>query len=439
MVQKLKIQDILKSINKKVEEQIKDDLKFDLRSSGKITVLNFILSFFAMFEGNKKMTLNWWSIQLGIIIGDIVSKQAISSKFYNRHLSHIENILKESLSLKIEELNEKGVLDNYLFSSFGKVLLRDSVCFNLHDSLANIYAGSGKGSTARLQTAYDLKSRSYTYFELGSFRRNDQKAAGDILPYLNKGDLVIQDLGYQSFKIYGLIMKRGAFFLTPWSYGTIITDIDTGERINLLALLKKKGQIDKIIILGVRDQVKVRIVAKRVSPKVAAERKRKARKDRNKSANHSKEYYKMLEWDIRVTNVPKDIWSLDEVLLAYRLRWHIEIIYKAWKSSLSMNKKAVHKMDANKCKMIFYLMLLYAVINCQVKYCYFLIKIKERYKNKDLSILKFYNFAQEFRKYVEDNLESEELLNLVMKKCCYDKRYKRKNNEQLLFCQPNTS
>lgn len=439
MVQKLKIQDILKNINDKVEEQMVHHLKFDIRDSGKINVLNFILSFFTMFEQNKKLTLNLWAIQLGFIIDDIVSKQAISSKFYNRHLNHIENILRESLILKIEQLDDKAVLDNKLFTSFGKVLLRDSVCFKLHDSLADVYAGSGKNATARLQTVYDFKSRSYEYFELCPYRRNDQKAAGDILSCLGKDDLVIQDLGYQKFEVYRQIMDKGAFFLTAWSYGTIIMDIDTGKRIDLLALLKKEGHIDKRVKMGATDQLEVRIVAKRIAPKVAAERKRKARKDHKKSTNHSNDYYKMLEWDIRVTNVAKETWTLEEVLLAYRLRWHIEIIYKAWKSSLNMNKKAVHKMDASKCQMIFYLMLLYAVVNCQVKYCYFLIKIKERYKNKELSILKFYNFVQEFRKYIEDNLESEYLLNLVVKKCCYEKRHRRKNNEQLYHYQTNTS
>jgi len=318
-------------------------------------------------------------------------------------------------------------------------LVRDSVCFNLHDSLASVFTGSGKGSTARLQTAYELKSRSYEYFKLCSYRENDQKAAGDVLPYLEKNDLVIQDLGYQSFKVYGQIINKGAFFLTAWSYGSIIMDIDSGERIDLLALLKKEGQIDRMVKLGAIDQLKVRIVAKKIAPKVAAERKRKARKDHKKSTNHSNNYYKMLEWDIRITNVPKETWTLEKVLLAYRLRWHIEIIYKAWKSSLNMNKKAVHKMNASKCKMIFYLMLLYAVINCQVKYRYFLIKIKQRYENKDLSIVKFYNFAQEFRKYIEGNLESEHLLYLVVKHCCYEKRNKRKNYEQLFYYQANTS
>lgn len=439
MVQKIKVQDILKNINDKVELQMIHRLKFDIRASGKIDVLNFILSFFTMFEGCKKLTLNSWAIMLGFIIEAQVSKQAISTKFYDRHLNHIKNILTESLSLQIEELNEKAVLSNELFASFNKVLLRDSVCFKLHDSLSDVFEGSGKGSTARLQTAYELKSRSYEYFKLCSFRENDQKAAGDILLYLKRDDLVIQDLGYQNFKNYNQIMEKGAFFLTGWSYGTIIMDIDSGKRINLLALLKKKGEVDRMVKLGATDQLKVRIVAKRIAPKVAESRKRKARKDHRKSINHSKEYYKTLEWDIRITNVPEEIWTLEEVLLAYRLRWHIEIIYKAWKSSLNMNKKAVHKMDTSKCKMIFYLMLLYAVINCQVKYCYFFIRIKQRYDDKNLSILKFYNFAQEYRKYIEDNLESEYLLSLIVKHCCYEKRSKRKNHEQLFYYQANTS
>lgn len=438
MVQKLKIQDILKSTNKKVEAALLESPKFDIRSSGKITVLNFIESFFKMFEENKKLTLGNWSIQLGFQIEDLVSKQAISEKFYDRHLNHIKCILSESLSLKIAALNQKTNLDNDLFKSFNKVLLRDSVCFKLHESLSDAIPGSRNGAMARLQTAYDLKAQWYEYFTLCSYRDNDQKAAADILDYLDEDDLVIQDLGYQNFSVYRQIVEKGAYFLTPWSYGTILLDIDSGERIDFLRLLKEKGELDMQVKLGVTEQLEVRIVAQKLSEQVAARRKRDARKHQKSCTNHSKEYYEFLEWDIRITNVGEEIWTCDEVMLAYRLRWHIEIIYKAWKSSLNMDKKAVHKMNANKCKMYFYLMLLYAIINCQVKYCYFKIKLAERYPDKQLSILKFYNFVQEFRKKIEEYQDPEYILNLVVKHCCYEKRKKRKNHEQLLNYQYNT-
>lgn len=439
MIQELKIQNILNNLNSKVKRESKEMAKFDIRDAGKIDVLNFILSFFTMFEENKKLTLSGWAIQLGFMIEGFVSKQAIGEKFYDRHLSHVKSLLTESLSLQLEDLNEKTNLDNQLFKSFKKVFLRDSVCFKLSASLADAFPGSGKGATARIQTVYELKSQVYEYFQLCSYRDNDQKAAADILPFLKKGCLVIQDLGYQCFDVYRQINKKGAFFLTRWSYGTILLNVVSGKRIDLLALLKKEGQIDMLVKLGATDQIEVRIVAKKVSQQVAEKRKRDAKRNQKKGTNHSPRYYKLLEWDIRITNVSKEIWTSDEVLLAYRLRWHIEIIYKAWKSGLNMDKKAIHKMSENKCTMFFYLMLLYAIVNCQVKYCYYRNKINQEYPDKDLSILKFYNFAQEFRKKIEEHKDSEYILKLVNKYCCYEKRKKRKNHEQLFNYQTSTS
>src|SRR5690606_39172859 len=82
-----------------------------------------------------------------------------------------------------------------------RVLVADSTVIGLPASLACEFPGASNqtGQTqaaARIQTVLDLLTGTFVAFQLGSFRDNDQKAAGWIPDLLGAGDLVLRDLGY---------------------------------------------------------------------------------------------------------------------------------------------------------------------------------------------------------------------------------------------------
>lgn len=71
---------------------------------------------------------------------------------------------------------------------------------------------------------------------------------------------------------------------------------------------------------------------------LANERRRKARANRDRRLSPSPAHLFLLGWNIFVTNVPVAVWSPKTLLGIYRLRWRIEMIFKAWKSRLGFRQ-----------------------------------------------------------------------------------------------------
>ena len=178
---------------------------------------------------------------------------------------------------------------------------------------------------------------SFIHFSLRSFTDNDQSASPSIVEYLNKGDLVIRDLGYSCLKVFEEIINVGANLLSRVKYGTTIYD-QNGQQLDWLKLLKKKSSLDKEVLMGIKHKIPVRLVIIPLPAHIVEQRVRKAKKDRDKRLNHSDLYYKWLAYSIYITTVSKKIWSPQEVDKVYRNRWQIEIIFKTWKSNFKMQE-----------------------------------------------------------------------------------------------------
>jgi hypothetical protein len=187
----------------------------------------------------------------------------------------------------------------------------------------------------KIQACYDLLSQSFVHFSLSSYRRNDQAASPDVLSLLRAGDLIVRDLGYFVSEVFEKIALAQAYFLSRLRMGVSLWEADGCTPVNLLALLRKSGQWDGQFCMGA-NKVPVRLVAIRLPMAVAAERRRKARQERDRRCPPSAERLALLDWEIFITNVPRTIWSAREVGRIYGLRWRIETIFKSWKSHFAM-------------------------------------------------------------------------------------------------------
>jgi hypothetical protein len=109
-------------------------------------------------------------------------------------------------------------------------------------------------------------------------------------------------------------------------------------------------------VLGKRERLPVRLIARRVSAEQAQRRRRSANRDKALKAKgvrrpnekrraggtkqkwHSKRNktgkarLQLLGWTILITNVPRARLSLEEALVLARCRWQIELLWKLWKS-----------------------------------------------------------------------------------------------------------
>lgn len=88
------------------------------------------------------------------------------------------------------------------------------------------------------------------------------------------------------------------------------------------------------------ERVPVRLVALPVPEEVANLRRHKAKisAQRRRRSPPGAEHLFLMAWNLFVTNVPAATWRPKILVLVYRLRWRIEIIFKTWKSHLGLRQ-----------------------------------------------------------------------------------------------------
>lgn len=378
-------------------------------------------------------TFSGWAEQISVLCGKVVSKQSV----FDRLTDHTVVFSRQLLESKLKQWYEPPVVST-LFKAFKNVFLHDSTTLALPDKLAKVFPGNySKGkykAVARIQAVYNLSQNTFAHFELASFCDNDQGASGLILGHIGKGDLVIRDLGYFVLDVFEQIKERGAHFLTRKHYGVNLYDINSGQKIDLCSLLKKRTYVDTEVSLGKANRINVRLVAVPLSENIVAERKRKAKNDRDKRLNHSKEYYELLGYAIYLTTIDQSVWSPEDIVKAYRLRWRIEIIFKSWKSHFNI-QRLIHRQCNNKIiiESMIYMMLIFITLFQTVWYTYFEKRIYNKYK-KYISLLKLAKFiTKNIEMILIRSIELLELEKYIEKYCTYESRKGRINSAEQYY------
>ena len=416
-----------KFFDKSVINKIGKRSGFVQRKSRKISAYHFVVGFI-MSCCNGKNTFCEWAIQIGLLSGKRVSKQGVFERLHKGATAFAKQLLEQAL------LHKAGKdFTSDLFEVFGKVLLQDSTTLRLPQVLSGIFPGNQtrgeQKAIARIQSILDIKAMKFINFSLGAFTQNDQSASGSIMGKVNKGDLVIRDLGYFALTTFESLIKAEVHFVSRLRYG--VTIATQQENLILLKdLLKQKHGVDRWVLIGSEKKIWVRLLMIPVPPQQVAEKIRKAKQDRDARLNHSKEYYRWLGFNVYITTVDKDVWNAPQVYKAYRVRWQIEIIFKSWKTGFNL-QHILHEGCTNehRVRVTIFLMLLYMCLFMQKMYVRYK-KIIERRTNKTISLLKL-------SLYINKNIRevltiSDKLLKeIIVLHCCYDKRSDRINMTDL--------
>ena len=78
----------------------------------------------------------------------------------------------------------------------------------------------------------------------------------------------------------------------------------------------------------------MRLIAVKLPPNVAAQRRQKRKNNRDKRLRYTKRAKFLLGYEIFVTNLDKERFDASQLLSFYGLRWRIEILFKAFKQHL---------------------------------------------------------------------------------------------------------
>ena len=279
-------------------------------------------------------------------LGLDVTSTAVENRFTPQLVGFLRAVLERTV-LRVLAASPQTV---DLLNKFTSVRIGDSSTIALPDELADQFPGCGgilrAGLAAmKIHLLWDFLTGSILQLRITPGRASDatNPIAQEVAP---AGSLSLFDLGYFCLDRFQNLTRAGAFWISRLQHGTSVFDAQ-GQPLALLQYLRQQtgsGPIDVSILLGVSHRMPCRLIALRVPQEVADRRRQKAYVKAQKHGRvPSREYLEWQDWTIFVTNCEPELLTWEAVVVLYRARWQIELMFKLWKSR---NRLATHRAGA---------------------------------------------------------------------------------------------
>ena len=268
-------------------------------------------------------------------MGMDVSEAAIKKRFSQK----LVDFLREALETAVKKTMAVASPSSSLLNKFTGVFIGDSTSFTLPEELADEFPGCGGKSESgraalKIQVLWELITGAIVFFELEPGRKSDAKSpiAQVSAP---PGSLSVFDLGYFSLERFRTLSETKRCWISRLQYGTKVLDCK-GRPLSLLEFFRKhpgSGPVDVSVLLGEKERLPARLIAVRAPQEVANGRRRAVRQKAQKDGRtSSREYLEWQDWTIFVTNCESEKLTWKEIVVLYRARWQIELLFKLWKS-----------------------------------------------------------------------------------------------------------
>jgi hypothetical protein len=291
-------------------------------------------------------------------LGVSVSSQAVEQRFGTESAALLREVLQEAVG---EVLSSEASAPE-LLSRFNGVYVQDGTVISLPAEWRDEWRGCGGStpeaglSSLRVQVRLDLAQGGMQGPWLQEGRAAERSGEAHEAP-LPQGCLYNVDAGYFTLTEMRAHGKAGCYWLTAANAGTLLID-ERGQCWDLVSFLgaQRGDEVDVQVLLGKRERLPVRLIARRVSPEQAERRRKSAnravegkgkgvqrpnartrraagdkRQRQRKHKKTGKARLQLLGWTILITNVPQQMLSVDEALVLARCRWQIELCWKLWK------------------------------------------------------------------------------------------------------------
>ncbi len=253
-----------------------------------------------------------------------------------RCTSAAAGFLESLLSAAVAVLVRAETVAIPLLERFTAVELLDASTIVLPDGLGPWWPGCGGSSptntsaSLKIHVRYDLCSGSLRGPLLTDGRTHESTTPLQTAP-LPRGSLRLADLGYFCLRVLAAIAAEGSYFLSRMHRTTAVFTTE-GQRRRLLDLLGPNPSYDLSVQLGCTQRLPVRLLAVRVPPEVANQR-RRAVKAAARTHGHTATAQSLAwaDWTLLATNAPANLLSLSEALVLLRARWQLELLFKLWK------------------------------------------------------------------------------------------------------------
>lgn len=267
-----------------------------------------------------------------------LSAPGLFQRFTPESAEFFRRLLEE---LVAHQIRAEETAPTRLLKQFQAVILEDSSVINLPQELSVIWKGCGGHpgvgeSAVKLYVWWDVLGGHLDGPRLTDARCNDRKSPfpGSSIP---AGALYLADLGFFGLpRLQGLMQRQGrvkGYVITRLLHRTHLY-LRNGHRLELRGILPQKvGEAREMgVLVGKTARVPMRLILVRVPKKVGNQRRKQLTEDaREHGREPSEELLYLADWTILLTNVPRRMLSLPEVLVLARLRWQIERLFRLWK------------------------------------------------------------------------------------------------------------
>jgi hypothetical protein len=283
-----------------------------------ISPLEFVVSFVFCYLGDSKdFSLEAIRREMKSNLDQDISRSAFWERLSRKRL---KNFLSKVVGELMINLATSVSVGSHIASRLGvtDILLVDSSTITLKDGAKNKYPGTGSAAGIKWHACFSLMTGLMKWFQLTPSSTHDRQCIPDIKQLVGK--LIIVDLGYYDFGLFFKIQEAGGFFLSRLKSNAVVyvkeivqglSEEHVGRSLLSINFNKKMGTIIEVIIEKVHDQDT--LVCRAVG-----------------FWNPSEKRY---HWYMtNLTALASLIYPL------YRLRWQIELIFKACKNSLNANQ-----------------------------------------------------------------------------------------------------
>lgn len=317
---------------------------FIKRSSSKFTGFEFLTTMIIASNDPEQSTLERLSDLFRSQFKVKIRAQSIMERLNSESAVNFLKSVFESV-LRTQYARSEKDTSPQLLASFSKILIQDSTVCDLNQKLALAFKGSGgraSKASLKLDVIYEFKTKKFESISLHTGSTADQALSHKIIEHISPNTLIIRDMGYLRVDCILKIVQEKAFFLSRMKNNmTVYLSESDVESIDLAKYLhenfRKSIGFEKLVFITA-EKVPVRLVVYKVPPDIAAQRRRTAHAKAKKEGRAlTQRSLTLLDFSLFITNVSKEIWPFEVIGTVYRIRWQIELMYKAWKGRLKID------------------------------------------------------------------------------------------------------
>lgn len=327
-------------------DKLATDTGFIVRESSKMNASNFTQTIISASISGKG-SYNQLASSLGKKTGDPMSRQGMEKRFISgacvEFLTKVhEGFLKAQISSAESSITK---------SKISRLIVEDCTIQSMPKSNADDFRGHGNhlGKTAgvKVDFAFDILSNTVTNHSLHGATESDKSIGKEAVVELREGDLSLRDMGYFKMSEFTYIESIGANWLTRLPVSCEVF-MDDGKSLEKHLKTTAKNEFNATVYAGASERKKCRLVAVRADKKTADKR-RRDRKAKAKKNGKSVSQRSLVRdgWHIMLTNLDEADFSIDDLVVIYRIRWGVEIQYRAWKQSSNLDAVLNRKSKEN--------------------------------------------------------------------------------------------